>query len=143
MGVLDTVIFHQFLQWHNFYVHTTTYWRIVSDGALHLALAALMVFAAVSLFVRRREFSGVVQARRTFGAGFLLGMGGFQLFDGIVDHKVLQLHPIREGVANQLPYDLAWNAAAIALLVAGWLLWRGVKAGSSHERVHRRSSAAT
>ena len=142
MGVLDTVIFHQFLQSHNFYVHTTTYWRIVSDGALHLALAALMVLAAVWLFAKRREFSGVAQARRRFGAGFLLGMGGFQLFDGIVDHKVLQLHPIREGAANQLPYDIAWNAVAMALLVAGWLLWRGVKGRSSHERAHCRSSAA-
>lgn len=31
-GTLDEVLFHQLLQWHNFYVHTTEYWRIATDG---------------------------------------------------------------------------------------------------------------
>jgi uncharacterized membrane protein len=28
----------------------------------------------------------------------LLGLGAFQVFDGIVDHKLLQLHQVRYGV---------------------------------------------
>jgi uncharacterized membrane protein len=32
-----------------------------------------------------------------------------RLYDGIVQHKILQLHPVREGAPNQLPYDLVFN----------------------------------
>jgi uncharacterized membrane protein len=50
--------------------------------------------------------------------GALLGWGGFQLYDGLVHHKVLGLHQIRYGV-DLLPYDVAWNVAAVLGLVAG------------------------
>lgn len=64
---------------------------------------------------------------RVLAAGFLVGLGGFNLYDGTVQHKLLRLHPVREGVADQLPYDLAWNAVSLALLVLGWLLWRATR----------------
>ncbi len=31
MGAVDEIIFHQLLQWHNFYVHTTDYIRAVAQ----------------------------------------------------------------------------------------------------------------
>lgn len=40
--------------------------------------------------------------------GMLFGAGGFQLFDGVVDHKVLRLGQVRY-VENLWLYDLAWN----------------------------------
>lgn len=48
----------------------------------------------------------------------LLGAGGFQLYDGTVQHKLLRLHQIRYGVPIT-PYDLAWNLVAVAVLLAG------------------------
>jgi uncharacterized membrane protein len=54
-------------------------------------------------------------------------MGGFNLYDGTVQHKLLQLHPVREGVANLLPYDLAWNGVALLLLALGLLNWRAAR----------------
>ncbi|MFN2494597.1 MAG: DUF2243 domain-containing protein [Pseudonocardiaceae bacterium] len=48
-------------------------------------------------------------------------MGGFQLLDGIVDHELLRLHQVRYGV-DILPYDLAWNGAALVLLAVGAVL---------------------
>ncbi|GAB3826295.1 hypothetical protein GCM10028895_37010 [Pontibacter rugosus] len=55
---------------------------------------------------------------------------GFQLFDGIIDHKVLRLHQIRYGVDNILPYDVAWNLAGVILLIVGiWLAMRARAAG--------------
>ena len=57
-------------------------------------------------------------ARRPAWAGFVLGLGVFQLFDGVVDHKLLRLHQIRYGV-DLLSYDLAWNGIALVLLVFG------------------------
>lgn len=54
-------------------------------------------------------------------AGFFLGLGGFQLFDGIIDHKLLRLHQVRYGV-DITPYDWGWNPAALAFLLIGVFL---------------------
>jgi uncharacterized membrane protein len=124
MGAVDEIIFHQLLQWHNFYVHTTDYWRVFSDGLFHIATATLLFVGAWRLWQHRQPISRLVQDRLFWG-GVFLGAGGFQLFDGTVNHKLLMLHPVREGVENLLPYDLAWNGAAIVLLALGWLLLRG------------------
>jgi len=123
MGAIDEIVFHQLLQWHHFYIHTHLHGQIVSDGLLHVFTLSMLLLGAVLLWERRRLIAAV-PGRRPFLAGFFFGLGGFQLFDGIVAHKVLRLHPIREGVDNLLPYDLAWNAVAVLLFVAGWIVWR-------------------
>lgn len=51
------------------------------------------------------------------------GGGGFQLFDGIVDHKVLRIHQVRY-VDPLWPYDLAWNGSALVLLAIGLVMLR-------------------
>lgn len=123
MGAIDEIVFHQVLQWHHFYSDTTTSRQIVSDGLLHLFTLTMLILGALRLWRERRRLADVV-TDRPFGAGVLLGLGGFQLFNGIVDHKILRLHQIREDTDDLLPYDLAWNVGAVLLLVAGWLLWR-------------------
>ena len=55
-------------------------------------------------------------------AGLFLGLGGFQLFDGVVNHKLLRLHQVRYEVPDLLPYDLAWVGAALVLLAVGAVL---------------------
>lgn len=125
-GTLDEVIFHQLLQWHNFYVHTTAMWRIVSDGLFHI-FSSVLVAVGTMLFWSQRERLATVRDGRALGAGLLIGAGGFNLYDGIIQHKLLQLHPVREGVENILPYDLAWNAVALLVLALGVLLWRAAQ----------------
>ncbi len=125
VGTLDEVVLHQLLQWHNLYVHTTQYWRTFIDGIFHFVMASLLFLGALRLWAQRALVHSVADARPLV-AGILLGMGGFNLYDGTIQHKVLQLHPVREGVENILPYDLAFNGAAIALLAGGWVLWRRV-----------------
>lgn len=122
-GTLDGVILHEFLQWHNFYVHTTRFWRIFIDGAFHLFSGAMLLLGALRLWALRGRIGQA--CGRALAAGIFLGAGGFNLYDGTIQHKVLRLHPVRERVPNQLPYDLAFNAVALLLLLAGWLLWRG------------------
>nr|WP_255371726.1 DUF2243 domain-containing protein [Cellulosimicrobium sp. CUA-896] len=58
---------------------------------------------------------------RSAWAGAFLGAGGFQLFDGVVNHKVLGLHEVRYGV-EILPYDLVWNGAGLVLVAVGVVL---------------------
>jgi uncharacterized membrane protein len=117
---LDEVVFHQLLGWH----HLVEESPLSSDGVLHVAGTVALLVGTVQLVLRtpwsRRRVTGAV----------LAGAGGFNVFDGIVDHKVLRLHQVREGVANTLPYDITWLVASALVLLAGVLLLRGT-AGAS------------
>jgi uncharacterized membrane protein len=130
VGALDEIVFHQLLQWHNFYVDASERWRIFSDGLLHTFTLAMLFYGAHRLWQERRSYSWILGSK-PFWAGILLGGGGFHLWDGLVDHKLLRLHPVREGVDNLLFYDLGWNAVALVLLGLGWLIWRRVAAEES------------
>lgn len=118
MAAVDEVVFHQVLGWHHFYDRSTPAVGLLSDGFLHAGELLLLIGGAFMLDEQRRrgEFD-----RRWAWSGLFIGLGGFQLFDGIVDHKVLRLHQIRY-VENLLPYDLAWNALGVALLAVGMVL---------------------
>lgn len=121
MAALDEIVFHQLLAWHHFYDRATPAVSLLSDGLLHsgeLVAFVAGVFVLADL-LRAGTFS------RAFGwAGLFLGMGAFQLFDGLVDHKVLRLHQVRYEVPL-LPYDLLWNLAGVVLLLIGVALWVG------------------
>lgn len=120
MAAVDEIVFHQILAWHHFYDRSTPLVALMSDGFLHAG--ELMIFVAgFFLFfdLRKRGFL----APRFAWAGFFLGAGVFQVFDGIVDHKVLRLHQIRYGVDSILPYDIAWNAFGVTLIIMGAVLY--------------------
>jgi uncharacterized membrane protein len=115
MAGADEIVFHQLLGWHHFYDRSTTGVGLLSDGLLHTAeLLALVAGFFLYADLRRRRALAPVHA----WAGFVLGLGVFQLFDGIVDHKLLRVHQIRYGV-DVTPYDWAWNIGGLALLLVG------------------------
>jgi len=121
MAAVDTIVFHQLLNWHHFYDRSTPDISLLSDGLLQTAYLALLVAGFFWFADLRRRHT---LARRSAWAGFVLGLGAFQIFDGIVDHKLLKVHQIRYDV-DVLPYDLAWNGAAVILLILGAVLtWR-------------------
>jgi uncharacterized membrane protein len=117
MAAVDEIVFHQVLAWHHFYDASTSSVALMSDGLLHAAELILLV-AGFFLFADLRRRSAL--APRSAWAGLFLGLGGFQLFDGLVDHKVLGVHQIRYDV-DLLPYDLAWNIGGGVLLLIGVL----------------------
>jgi uncharacterized membrane protein len=117
---VDQVVFHQLLGWHHLYDGSTGRIGVLTDGLLHAAELAVLV-TGLLLLVRLARRGAL--AARTAAAGVLLGAGGFPLFDGLVNHKVLGLHQVRYGV-DLLPYDVAWNVAGALLLAAGVLLER-------------------
>ena len=125
MAAVDEIVFHQILGWHHFYDGSTPAVGLLSDGLLHAAELAVLV-TGLLLLVRLARRGAL--APRSAAAGLLLGAGGFQLFDGLVNHKVLGLHQVRYGVPDLLPYDLAWNLAGAALLAAGLLALRRSRA---------------
>jgi uncharacterized membrane protein len=115
MAAVDEIVFHQLLGWHHFYDRSTPAVGLLSDGLLHSLELVLLVTGAFVLADLHRRGALV---RTAVWAGGLLGAGGFQLFDGVVDHKVLRVHQVRYGV-DLLPYDVAWIASAVLLLAAG------------------------
>ena len=115
MAGVDEIVFHQLLGWHHFYDKATAELGLLSDGLLHAGeLVALVAGFFLLADARRRP---AFSARAATG-GFFVGAGVFQLWDGIIDHKVLGVHQIRYDVEIR-PYDLAWNAAGLALLALG------------------------
>lgn len=123
MAAIDEIVFHQLLGWHHFFDGSTTTVAIFSDGLLHSTELILMVLGFF-LFARLWD-ERAVHARAAWG-GFFLGLGGFQLFDAVVDHKILRIHQIRY-VENLWLYDLCWTGSALLLLVIGTVLvrWTG------------------
>ncbi|WP_404826571.1 DUF2243 domain-containing protein [Cytobacillus kochii] len=120
VAFIDEMVFHQLLGWHHFYDQSTTKIGLLSDGLFH----AFSWFATVaSLFMvadlRRRESWW----KKRWIGGALLGIGLFNLYDGLIQHKVFKLHQIRYGV-DVLPYDLVWNITAAVITIIGIIIIR-------------------
>jgi len=123
---VDETVFHQLLHWHHFYDRSTTDAGLVSDGLFH-AFGFVAVVSGLFLFADLRRRRALVPGR--WVGGLLLGAGGFQLYDGLVQHKVFGLHQIRYGV-DLVAYDVTWNVVAVVLLLAGAVLTRRSRPGS-------------
>lgn len=126
-GFLDGIVLHQLLQWHHLVssrratttvagLEANTFW----DGVFHAAMW-VVVAVGVALVARENRRS---RDRRALLGWALVGWGAFNIYDSVVDHWLLGLHHIREGVANEWVYDVAFFAIGIALVVAGWLVQR-------------------
>ncbi len=118
VAFIDEVVFHQLLHWHHFYDKSTTSIGLISDGIFH----AFSWFATVvGLFmladIRRRK---VWNVKRWVGAA-ILGAGVFQLYDGIIQHKLMRLHQIRYDV-DVIYYDIVWNVIAACMIIIGIVL---------------------
>jgi uncharacterized membrane protein len=115
VAFIDETIFHQLLHWHHFYDKSTTGIGLISDGIFH----AFSWFATVgSLFMvadlrRRQAF-----CLKRWWSGMLLGGGAFQLYDGIIQHKLMRIHQIRY-VEHVIIYDLVWNIIAALMVLIG------------------------
>ncbi len=115
---VDETVFHQLLHWHHFYDKSTPTAGLVSDGVLH-AVSWFATVAALFLFADLRRRTGF-QPPRWWG-GVLVGAGGFQLYDGTIQHKLMKLHQIRYDV-DLAPYDWTWNIIAAVMIVIGVVL---------------------
>lgn len=115
VAFIDETFFHQLLRWHHFYDKSTTDIGLISDGFFH-AFSWFATIAGLFLFADLRRKNGLRLAR--WLGGVFLGAGGFQLYDGIIQHKLMRIHQIRY-VENVITYDLIWNIFAVILLIIG------------------------
>jgi uncharacterized membrane protein len=134
---LDEAVFHQLLHWHHFYDKSTLAVGLVSDGIFHAFGFTAMV---VGLFLMADSLRRGGFVPKRWWAALLLSWGGFQLYDGIVQHKILKLHQIRYHLTIW-PYDVTWNGIAVIMIIAGILLLQG-RAGTAGSGIFR-SGAGT
>ena len=92
VAFFDEAVFHQLLHWHHFYDLSTTDIGLISDGLFH-ALSWFATIAGLFLFADLRRKRSYVRHR--WIGGILLGIGSFQLYDGIIQHKLMRIHQIR------------------------------------------------
>jgi uncharacterized membrane protein len=124
-GLFDGIVLHQILQWHHMVstplppvtvedLETNT----LADGLFHAAAWALTVGGLVTLLVRGDDREVPGRGRRVLG-GLLIGWGGFNLVEGIIDHHLLGLHHVRPGPDEAL-YDLGFLIWGAAMVLLGW-----------------------
>ncbi|WP_396229993.1 DUF2243 domain-containing protein [Cytobacillus sp.] len=130
---IDETIFHQLLRWHHFYDKSTTDIGLISDGLFHAfswfaTIGGLFIFADI----RRRN----AMCHKRWWGGIFLGTGGFQLYDGTIQHKLMRIHQIRY-VENVFVYDLIWNILAVFMIIIGLIFVASRRSGQ-----HFRKAAA-
>ena len=123
-GAFDGIVFHQLLQWHSVYMHTHRHGQIVSDGLFH-AFAVVALAAAAVMLWRAGHPGGLARGKRLLLGGTLLGFGGFNVIEGIINHHVLQLHHVKQGDPYELLYDLAYLAVSALIFAYGLSIRRG------------------
>lgn len=120
IAFIDETLFHQLLNWHHFYDKSTTDVGLVSDGLFH----AFSWFATViGLFMVAHLRKQQAWNRKRWIGATLFGAGVFQLYDGIIQHKIFRIHQIRYDV-EIFYYDLVWNIGAVVFIIVGLLIMR-------------------
>ncbi len=128
-GFFDGIILHQVLQWHHMLsavqpTDTVAGWQVntLADGLFHMATLTATAVGVFMLWnaarVRHEQWS-----EKLLVGLFLIGWGGFNLVEGLVDHHILGLHHVRPGPEEAL-WDIAFLAWGAAMLIGGLLLVR-------------------
>jgi uncharacterized membrane protein len=128
-GFFDGIVLHQILQWHHLVSHvyepttlTNLQLNTTMDGLFHAATWIVTV-AGVIVLASAPGSRAAAGARRRLLGGALIGWGGFNLVEGVIDHHILQIHHVRPG-QDQALWDLGFLAWGAAMVVIGVVLVR-------------------
>jgi uncharacterized membrane protein len=127
-GLFDGIAFHQLLQWHHMLTSHGDYpMNTVSglevnttwDGIFHATTWLATVIGLALLWNAERRYD--VRWSRVLVGALLMGWGGFNLVEGVLNHHLLGLHHVRDDLAGPLEWDLAFLAWGALFLLCGWL----------------------
>jgi uncharacterized membrane protein len=134
-GLIDGIVLHQVLQWHHLLTSegccpATTVAGLehntLADGIFHL-VTWVVLFAATILAIRGWQRGELAPPWRAHFGGLLLGFGGFNLIEGLIDHQLLGLHHVRDDLGGPLGWDIGFLLLGGVLMIAiGWGLLRSV-----------------
>jgi len=131
-GFFDGIVLHQILHWHH--MVSARYppddvarlrANTLGDGLFHAATYLLVVVGLVLLWRAAGRAHTRWTARELAGT-LLLGFGGFNVVEGLIDHQLLGLHHVNETVPRDqwLYWDLGFLIWVATMLIGGWLLLR-------------------
>ncbi len=125
-GFFDGIVLHQVLQWHHlvsdagYPPDTVENLRInvFADGVFHLGTYVFVVLG-IALMWRSARQTHLPWEVRSLAGSLLIGFGGFNVVEGVINHHLLGIHHVNETV----PADqwLVWDI--------GFLVWGAVMLG--------------
>jgi uncharacterized membrane protein len=130
-GFVDGIALHQIAQWHNTLsavVPPTTietmrqnmWW----DGLFHFAMLSVTI-AGVFMLWSAGHLQTAAQTASGLTGEMLFGWGLFNVFEGVIDHHLLQLHHVRDLPMHEPLYDWLFLAiGGVGLIVAGRVMMR-------------------
>ncbi len=135
-GLIDVIIFHAILQWHhtssNIIIPNTIeslQMNLVHDGAF-LVFSLIITIAGIILLWNASgsiNKNSLLSNKRSFMGFILIGFGGFNAIEGIINHHLLEMHHVID-VANPLVFDLTFLVVGgLAFVVTGGILLRSGK----------------
>jgi uncharacterized membrane protein len=135
-GFFDGIVLHQILQWHHM-VTSAGYppdsvenleRNTFFDGLFHATTYTFVVLGLLVLW-RAAHRTHLWWSSKMLVGAMLMGFGGFNLVEGIVDHHLLGLHHVNETVPldEWFYWDLGFLIWGAAMLAGGWTLWRSGK----------------
>ena len=131
-GFFDGIVLHQILQWHHLLssqgdypvdtvagLEINTLW----DGLFHAVTYAATIVGLLMLWSVARQPHARWPTTLLIGL-LLMGWGGFNLVEGIVNHQILGLHHVNETAPREqwLWWDLGFLAWGVTMLLGGWAL---------------------
>ncbi|WP_227374477.1 DUF2243 domain-containing protein [Haladaptatus halobius] len=124
-ALLDVIVFHLILQWHHLlssiYAPSTVAGlrtNVYFDGIFSLAMLGVMSLGGGMIWRALNRSDEAHSTVRLFGS-VLVGVGAFNVFDGIVDHYLLHVHDAVHGTRALNPH---WVGASFLLLGLGILV---------------------
>ncbi len=131
-GFFDGIVLHQVLQWHHMvssvYPPSTVrnlQINTLGDGLFHASTYLFVVIGLVLLW-RASSARHLAWSGKLLVGTLLLGFGGFNVVEGVIDHQILGIHHVNETVPRDqwVYWDLGFLLWGAAMLVGGWLLLR-------------------
>lgn len=129
-GFIDGIVLHQILQWHHMLsaegcCPTSTVLGLedntLADGFFHVATWIALMTGTI-LAMRAWQRGGLAPPWGAHVGGLLIGWGGFNLVEGLVDHHLLGVHHVRDDLGAPLGWDLGFLAFGALLVVVGAVL---------------------
>jgi uncharacterized membrane protein len=129
-GFVDGIVLHQILQWHNMvsnWIPPTSMEsmrvNMLWDGIFH-AFVWLITLVGIFMLWGAAHRNEPIPSLPAFIGQLLLGWGGFNLVEGIIDHQILGVHYVRQ-VPEYTVYNLTFLAVGgVLLILLGWRLMR-------------------
>jgi uncharacterized membrane protein len=129
-GFVDGIVLHQILQWHHMLTSegccpSSTLLGLedntLADGLFHVG-TWISLFVGTIVATRAWQRGELAPPWRQHLGGMLIGWGGFNLVEGLIDHHLLGLHHVRDDLGAPLGWDLGFLFLGAFLVLVGWAL---------------------